>query len=212
MPAARLSGSQPTEAPRARPSCRSATCKPDTWTRFSARTGPEKRPRRYWHADGLSQIKPVSDMNCNHGGPPLAVQATPTHAEQPQLPHQVACRRPHRSLQHRTGPTVRSISDHPSTSTLQTSQIDTSKSLERPAVVDSSTSTEMPPDQPRHSFRHPQRRAPHRGCAGAVPGRQGRTAASRCAQRWRRGSPPRWTRRQPARPRRVRRPAGRLGG
>ena len=56
----------------------------------------------------------------------------------------------------RTGPTVRSISDHPSPPTLQTSQIDTSKSLERPAVVDSSTSTEMPPDQPRHSFRHPQ--------------------------------------------------------
>ena len=56
----------------------------------------------------------------------------------------------------RTGPTVRSISDHPSPPTLQTSQIDTSKSLERPAVVDSSTSTEMPPDQPRHSFRHPR--------------------------------------------------------
>ena len=29
------------------------------------------------------------------------------------------------------------------------------KSLERPAVADSSTNTEMPPDQPRHSFRHP---------------------------------------------------------
>ena len=56
----------------------------------------------------------------------------------------------------RTAPTVHSISDHPSPPTLQTSQIDTSKSLERPAVVDSSTSTEMPPDQPRHSFRHPQ--------------------------------------------------------
>ena len=56
----------------------------------------------------------------------------------------------------RTGPTVRSISDHPSPPTLQTSQIDTSKSQERPAVADSSTSTEMPPDQPRHSFRHPQ--------------------------------------------------------
>ena len=56
----------------------------------------------------------------------------------------------------RTGPTVHSISDHPSPPTLQTSQIDTSKSLERPAVVDSSTSTEMPPDQPRHSFRHPR--------------------------------------------------------
>ena len=27
-------------------------------------------------------------MNCNHGGLVLAVQATPTHAEQPQLPHQ----------------------------------------------------------------------------------------------------------------------------
>ena len=45
---------------------------------------------------------------------------------------------------------------HPSPPTLQTSQMGTSKSLERPAVVDSSTSTEMPPDQPRHSFRHPQ--------------------------------------------------------
>ena len=56
----------------------------------------------------------------------------------------------------RTGRTVRSISDHPSPPTLQTSQIDTSKSLERPAVVDSLTSTEMPPDQPRHSFRHPR--------------------------------------------------------
>ena len=55
----------------------------------------------------------------------------------------------------RTGPTVRSTSDHPSPPTLQTSQTDTSKSLERPAVTDSSTSTEMPPDQPRHSFRHP---------------------------------------------------------
>ena len=63
----------------------------------------------------------------------------------------------------RTGPTVHSTSYHPSPPTLQTSQIDTSKSLERPAVVDSSTSTEMPPDQPRHSFRHPQaRRAWHR--------------------------------------------------
>ena len=56
----------------------------------------------------------------------------------------------------RTGPTVRSISDHPSPPTHQTSQTDTSKSLERPAVTDSSTSTEMPPDQIRHSFRHPQ--------------------------------------------------------
>ena len=56
----------------------------------------------------------------------------------------------------RTGPTVRSISDHPSPPTHQTSQTDTSKSLERPAVTDSSTSTEMPPDQPRHSIRHPQ--------------------------------------------------------
>ena len=55
----------------------------------------------------------------------------------------------------RTGPTVHSTSDHPAPPTLQTSQTDTSKSLERPAVVDSSTSTEMPPDQPRHSFRHP---------------------------------------------------------
>ena len=51
----------------------------------------------------------------------------------------------------RTGPTVHSTSDHPSPPTRQTSQIDTSKSLERPAVADSSTSTEMPPDQPRHS-------------------------------------------------------------
>ena len=56
----------------------------------------------------------------------------------------------------RTGPTVRSISDHPSPPTLQTSQIDTSKSLEQPAVADSSTSTEMPPDHQRHSFRHPR--------------------------------------------------------
>ena len=62
----------------------------------------------------------------------------------------------------RTGPTVRSISDHPSPPTLQTSQIDTSKSLERPAVVDSSTSTEMPPDQPRHSFRPPHASTPPR--------------------------------------------------
>ena len=53
-------------------------------------------------------------------------------------------------------PTVRSTSYHPSPPTLQTSQTDTSKSLERPAVMDSSTSTEMPPDQIRHSFRHPQ--------------------------------------------------------
>ena len=38
----------------------------------------------------------------------------------------------------------------------------TSKSLERPAVADSSTSTEMPPDQLRHSFGHPQAPgAPH---------------------------------------------------
>ena len=56
----------------------------------------------------------------------------------------------------RTGPTVHSTSDHPSPPTLQTSQIDTSKSQERPAVVDSSTSTKMPPDQPRHRFRHPR--------------------------------------------------------
>ena len=28
--------------------------------------------------------------------------------------------------------------------------------MKRPAVTDSSTSTEMPPDQIRHSFRHPQ--------------------------------------------------------
>ncbi len=52
----------------------------------------------------------------------------------------------------RTGPTVHSTSDHPSPPTLQTSQVGTSKSLERSAVVDSSTSTEMPPDQPRHSY------------------------------------------------------------
>ena len=35
-------------------------------------------------------------------------------------------------------------------------QLGTSKSLERPAVADPSTSTEMPPDQLRHSFGHPQ--------------------------------------------------------
>ena len=56
----------------------------------------------------------------------------------------------------RTGPTVRSISDHPSPPTLQTSQMGTSKSSRRPAVADSLTSTEMPPDQPRRSFRHAQ--------------------------------------------------------
>ena len=48
-----------------------------------------KPPRRYWPADGPSQLKPFLDINCNHGGLVLAVQATPTHAEQPQLPHQV---------------------------------------------------------------------------------------------------------------------------
>ena len=57
-----------------------------------------------------------------------------------------------------TGPTAHSTSDHPSPPTLQTSQIDTSKSLERPAATDSSTNTNMPPDQPRHDFRHPQGR------------------------------------------------------
>ena len=41
MSAAKLSGWQPTEAPRARPSCRSATSEPDTWTRSSARTEPD---------------------------------------------------------------------------------------------------------------------------------------------------------------------------
>ena len=56
----------------------------------------------------------------------------------------------------RTGPTVHSTSYHPSPPPHQTSQIDTSKSLERPAVTDSSTSTEMPLDHQRHSFRHPQ--------------------------------------------------------
>ena len=44
-------------------------------------------------------------------------------------------------------PTVHSTSGHPSPPTHQTSQIDTSKSWKRPAVTDSSTSTEMPPDQ-----------------------------------------------------------------
>ena len=55
----------------------------------------------------------------------------------------------------RTGPTVHSTSGHPSPPTHQTSQTVTSKSRKRPAVTDSSTSTEMPPDQIRHSFRHP---------------------------------------------------------
>ena len=56
----------------------------------------------------------------------------------------------------RTGPTVRSISDHPSAPTLQTSQMGTSKSSRRPAVADSLTSTEMPPGHPRHDFGHPR--------------------------------------------------------
>ena len=75
----------------------------------------------------------------------------------------------------RTGPTVRSISGHPSPPTHQTSQIGASKSLERPAVTDSSTSTEMPPDQPRHSFRHPQ---------GLIPGRRSGRTGGRPRRAW----------------------------
>ena len=40
-----------------------------------------------------------------------------------------------------------------------TATTSTSKSSKRPAVTDSSTSTAMPPDQPRHSFRHPHLKA-----------------------------------------------------
>ena len=36
--AARSSGSPATDTPQARPCCRSATCKPATWTRYSARS------------------------------------------------------------------------------------------------------------------------------------------------------------------------------
>ena len=77
----------------------------------------------------------------------------------------------------RTDPTVHSTSDHPSPPTHQTSQTITSKSLERPVVADSSTSTEMPPDQPRHSFRHPQVTVLGGRASGAAPaGAWGSTA------------------------------------
>ena len=54
--------------------------------------------------------------------------------------------RPHRSLDQRP-PVATDPPDQPDRH-LQV--------VKRPAVADSSTSTEMPPDQPRHSFRHPQ--------------------------------------------------------
>ena len=56
----------------------------------------------------------------------------------------------------RIGPTVHSISDRPPPPTHQTSQTVTTISQDRPGVTDSSTSTAMLPDQPRHSFGHPQ--------------------------------------------------------
>ena len=67
----------------------------------------------------------------------------------------------------RTGPTVRSISSHPSPPTHQNSQTDTSKPRKRPTATDSSTSIEMPPDQTRHSIRHPQAKAARRDVPSA---------------------------------------------
>ena len=80
----------------------------------------------------------------------------------------------------RTGPTVHSTSYHPSPPTHQTSQIDTSKSLERPAVADSSTSTEMPPDQPRHSCQHPQGCSPTLGSCVRDTAEAGRPTPRSC--------------------------------
>lgn len=56
-----------------------------------------------------------------------------------------------------TGPTAPSTSDRQYNSRRHpTPTLTSSKSLDRPDVTDSSTSTDTLPDQPRHSFRHPQ--------------------------------------------------------
>ena len=74
--------------------------------------------------------------------------------------------------------TVHSTGDHPSPPTHQTSQIDKSKSFERPAVADSA---EMPPDQLRPSFGHPQVRHPPYATGTGSP------VASRCSRYFRCG-------------------------
>ena len=89
MPAARLSGSQRRKVPERGRAVDQRPANPIRGPVSALAPVLRKPPRRYWPADGPSQLKPFLDMNCNHGGLVLAVQATPTHAEQPQLPHQV---------------------------------------------------------------------------------------------------------------------------
>ena len=69
---------------------------------------------------------------------------------------------------------------------------------ERPAVTDSSTSTEMPPDHQRHSFRHPQEPPPDRMLCCNRP-----SWPITCIHRWRSpsliltGYSARWTHQRP---------------
>ena len=155
-----------------------APIRPPTRRRPGARARPRQPVHRRLRRDLQNRTYEDPQDTCTHprgervrrtlDRHPATRTPRPHHHLEPS-PTQQACRRLHRSLQHGTGPTVHSTSDHPSPPTHQTSQTITSKSLERPVVADSSTSTEMPPDQTRHSLRHPQARSPSSRRCNATP-------------------------------------------